>query len=71
MGRAVSAGEPANLAKYAFQAAQSFNEFYHEYPILKEKDQARRSALLWLATYFRKELIGTLDVLGIESPEFM
>ncbi|MCW5963744.1 MAG: arginine--tRNA ligase [Bryobacterales bacterium] len=71
VGRAVSAGEPANLAKYAFQAAQSFNEFYHEYPILKEKDPERRSALLWLATYFRKELIGTLEVLGIESPQFM
>ncbi len=71
IGRAVSAGEPANLAKYAFQAAQSFNEFYHEYPILKEKDPARRAALLWLATYFRRELISTLDVLGIESPGFM
>ncbi len=71
VGRAVSAGEPANLAKHAFQAAQSFNEFYHEYPILKEKDEARRAALLWLATYFRAELIKTLDVLGIEAPEFM
>lgn len=71
VARAVAAGEPANLAKYAFQAAQSFNEFYHGYPILKEPDPLRRKALLWLATYFRQELISTLDVLGIEPPEFM
>ncbi|MCU0226282.1 MAG: arginine--tRNA ligase [Bryobacterales bacterium] len=71
VARAVNAGEPANLAKHAFQAAQSFNEFYHEYPILKEKDPARRAGLLWLATYFRQELILTLEVLGIEAPEFM
>ncbi len=69
--RAVAAGEPANLAKYAFQLAQSFNEFYHGYPILKEPDPARRAFLLWLAGYFRTQLLGTLDVLGIEAPEFM
>jgi arginyl-tRNA synthetase len=69
--KAVAAGEPANLAKYAFQLAQSFNEFYHEYPILKETDPVRKTALLWLAVYFRKQLISTLDVLGIEAPEFM
>lgn len=69
--RAASAGEPANLAKFAFQLAQSFNEFYHEYPILKETNQTRKTVLLWLATYFRAQLIGTLDVLGIEAPEFM
>ena len=69
--RAVAAGEPANLAKYAFQLAQSFNEFYHGYPILKEPDTARRAFLLWLASYFRAQLLGTLGVLGIEAPEFM
>src|SRR5438477_113750 len=28
--RAVSSGEPAHVAKYAFQLAQSFNNFYHQ-----------------------------------------
>ena len=71
ISRAVAAGEPANLSKYAFQLAQSFNEFYHGYPILKESDPVRRAFLLWLATYFRSQLLGTLEVLGIEAPEFM
>lgn len=71
ISRSVAAGEPANLAKYAFQLAQSFNEFYHGYPILKEPDPVRRTFLLWLAGYFRTQLLGTLDVLGIEAPDFM
>jgi arginyl-tRNA synthetase len=69
--RAVASGEPAALAKYAFQLAQSFNEFYHGYPILKEPDPMRRTFLLWLAVYFRTQLLDTLDVLGIEAPELM
>ncbi len=69
--RAVAAGEPASLAKFAFQLAQSFNEFYHAYPILKEADPVRRAFLLWLAGYFRTQLLTTLNVLGIEAPEFM
>ena len=30
--RAVAAGEPAHVAKFAFQLAQAFNNFYHQYP---------------------------------------
>ena len=32
--RAVASGEPAHVARYAFQLAQSFSNFYHEYPVL-------------------------------------
>jgi arginyl-tRNA synthetase len=40
-GRAVSAGEPAHVAKYAFQLAQTFNNFYHQYPILQEPEHPK------------------------------
>lgn len=69
--RAVSSGEPAHLARYAFQVAQSFNNFYHAYPILREEDPERRAFLLWLADYFRSQLERTLGVLGIEVPPYM
>src|SRR5581483_5667780 len=39
--RAVSAGEPAHVAKYAFQLAQSFNNFYHQYPVIHEQDREK------------------------------
>ena len=40
--RAVASGEPAHVARYAFQLAQSFSNFYHEYPVLSEANAKRR-----------------------------
>jgi len=69
--RAIAFGEPAQVAKYAFQLAQAFNNFYHEYPILAEPDRERKVFLLWLTDYLRAQLERTLAVLGIEVPEYM
>ncbi|MGI9070529.1 MAG: DALR anticodon-binding domain-containing protein, partial [Bryobacteraceae bacterium] len=69
--RAISSGEPAHVAKYAFQLAQAFNNFYHEHPVIGEQDDERRSALLWLTQYVHAQLLTTLNVLGISQPEYM
>ena len=69
--RAIASGEPAHVAKYAFQLAQSFNNFYHEYPVLHEEQEDRRVFLLWLTKYLRDQLTGTLGILGIEVPPYM
>jgi len=69
--RAVAAGEPANVAKYAFQLAQAFNNFYHLFPVLQEGNAEKRAFLLWMTVYFRAQLQRTLAVLGIEVPEYM
>ena len=50
--RAVTAGEPAHVAKYAFQLAQTFNNFYHQYPVLAEPDRERKVFLLWMTDFF-------------------
>ena len=69
--RAIAAGEPAHVAKYAFQLAQSFNNFYHEHSVIAEQDPERRTILLWLTAYMREQLLSILDVLGIEQPPYM
>lgn len=69
--RAIASGEPAHVAKYAFQLAQAFNNFYHEYPVLQEPNAEKRVFLLWLTDYFRRQLHDTLAVLGIEVPPYM
>ena len=69
--RAVAAGEPAHVAKYAFQLAQGFNNFYHEYPVITESDSERRHILLWLTEYVRDQLAEVMGILGIELPEYM
>jgi arginyl-tRNA synthetase len=69
--RAVGSGEPAHVAKYAFQLAQAFNTFYHDYPVLTEENREKRTFLLWMTDYFRKQLERTLGVLGIAVPQYM
>ena len=69
--RAVASGEPAHVAKYAFQLAQAFNNFYHSYPVLTEENAEKRTFLLWMTDYFRSQLARTLAVLGIAVPEYM
>jgi arginyl-tRNA synthetase len=69
--RAVGAGEPAHVAKYAFQLAQAFNNFYHQYPVLAEPDPERKIFLLWMTDFFRVQLERTLAILGIAVPAYM
>ena len=71
LARAISSGEPSHVARYAFQLAQAFNSFYHEYPVLHEPDRERRIFLLWLTDYFRRQLDATLSILGIAIPPYM
>ncbi len=71
IARAVAGGEPAHLARYAFQLAQAFNTFYHDYPVIHEHDREKRTFLLWMTRYFRDQLERTLSVLGISVPEYM
>jgi arginyl-tRNA synthetase len=68
---AVSAGEPAHVAKYAFQLAQGFSNFYQKYSIIHEQDRERKVFLLWMTDFFRRQLERTGAVLGIEIPEYM
>jgi arginyl-tRNA synthetase len=68
---AISAQEPAFVAKYAFQLAQAFNNFYHKHHILSEPDAERRSFLLGLTEVVERQLIRALSLLGIQAPERM
>jgi arginyl-tRNA synthetase len=68
---AVAAGEPAHVAKYAFQLAQAFNNFYHQYPIIHEQNREKKVFLLWMTDFFRRQLERTAAILGIPIPEYM
>jgi len=67
----IGTSEPAYLAKHAFQLAQEFANFYHRHHILTEEDSARKTFLLATAAVTLRELVGSLALLGIESPEAM
>ncbi len=67
----IATTEPAYLAKHVFQLAQLFNTFYHRHPILSEPDEKRKQFLLATVAVVRRELIRTLEVMGITVPPVM
>lgn len=68
---AIGAQEPAFLAKYAFQLAQAFNNFYHQHHILSEEDPHKKAFLFLLTELVERQLVAALGMLGIEAPEMM
>ena len=68
---AISAQEPAILARFAFELAQAFNVFYHKHHILSEKDAEKRAFLLLITALVREQLVTTLGIMGITAPEKM
>jgi arginyl-tRNA synthetase len=67
----INTAEPAYLAKYAFQLAQQFNNFYHRHHVLNETDPARKALLLATAAVAQREMTRALGYLGIEAPPVM
>src|SRR5438477_3480163 len=71
MDAAIATQEPAFMAKYAFQLAQAFNNFYHKHHILSETEAQKRAFLLRLTELVEAQLVKALSLLGIEAPEKM
>ena len=62
--------EPSEIAKYLFELAQEFNDYYHEVPILKAEPETR-TARLALISAVSQVLANGLNLLGIETMEEM
>ena len=62
---------PALIANYCYDLAKEFNQFYHEFSILKEEDIQKRSFRLNLAACTAKVINKGMLMLGIECPERM
>ncbi|MDR1757077.1 MAG: arginine--tRNA ligase [Culturomica sp.] len=62
---------PALLANYAYELAKEFNQFYHDFSVLKEENEALRNFRLLLAGQCAEALKNSLGMLGIEMPERM
>ncbi len=71
ISQAVSASEPAILAKYNFNLAKAFNLFYHNHKIISEKTAVKRAVLIVIADLTRRALSSGLKTMGIEVPDRM
>lgn len=61
-------GEPAILAKYAFNLAKGFNQFFHNHKIIAEPDDVKRAVLAVVADRARRSMTAALNTMGIEVP---
>jgi arginyl-tRNA synthetase len=59
---------PNLIANYAYELAQTFNEFYHAHPVIGSREEAFR---LKLIEAFRNVLKTSLNLLGINELEEM
>ena len=57
--------DPSEIAKYLFELAQMFNEYYHSVPVLKAKKEIR-AARLALISSINQVIANGLNLLGIE-----
>lgn len=62
---------PSVVAKYCFDLAQAFNEFYNKHDILKAESEALSRVRLALAEAVKQTLINSLGILTIETVEEM
>ena len=62
---------PAIVANYAYELAKTFNQYYHDYPIMKEENESLRNFRILLAANCAKTLRNAMGMLGIEMVERM
>ena len=62
---------PALIANYTYELAKEFNQFYHDYSILKEEDENVKVFRLELSRTVATVIKRAFSLLGIEVPERM
>ena len=62
---------PALIANYVYDLAKEYNQFYHDYSILKEQDDKVRAFRLLLSATVADIIRRGMSLLGIEVPERM
>lgn len=62
---------PALLANFSYELSKEFNQFYHDFSILKEENKAVRNFRLLLAKECSEAIKNAMGMLGIEMPDRM
>lgn len=66
-----SNGSPSIIANYVHSLAKEYNQFYHENPILKEKDKEIQNFRLNLSVTVAKTIKTAVSLLGFDVPKRM
>ena len=62
---------PSGIANYCYELTKVFNQFYHDFSILNEADEQKKTVRLMLTKNVAKIIKNGMALLGIEVPERM
>jgi arginyl-tRNA synthetase len=62
---------PSLIANYVYELVKEYNQFYHDYSILKEEDESIKNFRLVLSRVTAGVVKRGMELLGIEMPERM
>ena len=62
---------PSGIANYCYELVKEYNQFYHDFSILREEDEDKRAFRLVLSKNVAKIVRLGMGLLGIEMPERM
>ena len=62
---------PSVIANYVYDLVKEFNQFYHDYSILREENEAVKRFRLVLSANVAKIIRLGMGLLGIEVPDRM
>jgi len=63
--------EISSIASHSYQLCQKFNHYYHQYPIITEKNDDLKQIRIILLLLFKKNLSVLFDIMGIPIPKRM
>ena len=62
---------PALIANYAYDLAKEYNQFYHDFPVLREENKDLLGLRLKISSLLARTLKDAVSLLGMEVPEKM
>lgn len=62
---------PSGIANYAYDLAKEYNQFYHDFTILREENEDVKAFRVLLTRNVGKVIKTAMNILGIEVPERM
>jgi len=62
---------PSCIANYCYDLVKEYNQFYHDFSILREEDEGKRGVRLMLSAAVGQVVKNGMGLLGIEVPERM
>ena len=62
---------PSVIANYVYELVKQYNQFYHDYPIMREENEGVRALRLAISQATARTVATGMGLLGIRVPERM